>query len=280
MTTSLPQADLATFYPSSDGEPLAESYDHLCAIIAILEVLRVYLGGQQATVLANQFLYYVQGSPKQRIAPDVMVIFNVEPGGRDNYKIWEEGEVPRVIFEVTSPSTRSQDENHKKSLYQQLGVQEYWQFDPRNEWIPGQLRGYRLQAGHYELIEDGCSQCLNLWLAVEGKLLVFYRLDNGDRLLPPGELADALQGERASRQEAEQERAIEARRASLEAQRADRAEQEKVMEAQRADRAEQEKVVEAQRADRAEQEKAVAEQQAAALRQKLRELGIDPDMDT
>jgi Uma2 family endonuclease len=250
MTTSLPQADLATFYPSSDGEPLAESYDHLCAIIAILEVLRVYLGGQQATVLANQFLYYVQGSPKQRIAPDVMVIFNVEPGGRDNYKIWEEGEVPGVIFEVTSPSTRSQDEQEKKTLYQELGVLEYWQFDPRNEWIPGQLRGYHLQAsGDYGLIEDSCSQCLNLRLAVESKLLVFYRLDNGERLLPPGELAEALQEERASRQEAEQERAVEARRASLEAQ----------------------------RADRAEQEKAVAEQQVAALRQKLRDMGIDPD---
>jgi hypothetical protein len=287
MTTSLPQADLATFYPSGDGEPLAESYDHLCAIIAILEVLKVYLGGQQAMVLANQFLYYVQGSPKQRVAPDVMVIFNVEPGGRDNYKIWEEGEVPSVIFEVTSPSTRSQDEQEKKDLYQELGVLEYWQFDPRNEWIPGQLRGYRLQdSGSYGLIEDSCSQCLNLRLAVEDKLLIFYRLDNGDRLLPPGELADALQGERASRQEAEQERAVEAQRASLEAQRADRAEQEKVVEAQRADRAEQEKAIEAQRAsleaqraDRAEQEKAVAEQQAAALRQKLRELGIDPDLE-
>jgi Uma2 family endonuclease len=308
MTTSLPEADLATFYPSSDGEPLAESYDHLCAIIAILEVLKVYLGGQQATVLANQFLYYVQGSPKQRVAPDVMVIFNVEPGGRDNYKIWEEGEVPSVVFEVTSPSTRSQDEQEKKTLYQELGISEYWQFDPRNEWIPRQLRGYRLQAsGGYELIEDSCSRCLNLRLAVEGKLLIFYRLDNGDRLLPPGELAGALQGERASRQEAEQERAVEAQRASLEAQRADRAEQEKAVEAQRADRAEQEKaveaqradqaeqgkvveaqradqaeqekVVEAQRADRAEQEKAVAEQQAAALRQKLRELGIDPDLE-
>jgi Uma2 family endonuclease len=260
MATSLPQAELATFYPSSDGEPLAESYDHLCAIIAILEVLKIYLGGQQATVLANQFLYYVQGRPKKRIAPDVMVIFNVEPGGRDNYKIWEEGEVPSVIFEVTSPGTRRQDEQEKKTLYQELGVLEYWQFDPRNEWIPGQLRGYHLQAGGgYGSIEDGCSQCLNLRLVVEGKLLIFYRLDNGDRLLPHEELVDVLEEERAGRQEAEQGRSVEAQRASLEAQRAD---------------------LEAQRADRAEQEKAVAQQQAAALRQKLRELGIDPDMET
>jgi Uma2 family endonuclease len=122
MTTFFPAADSAVFYPSSDGEPLAETYDHLNAIIAILEVLRAYLSGQQATVLADQFLYYAQGYPRLRIAPDVMVIFNVEPGGRDNYKIWEEGEVPQVVFEVTSPSTRIQDESHKKTLYEQIGV--------------------------------------------------------------------------------------------------------------------------------------------------------------
>lgn len=54
-------------YPSSDGEPLAETYDHLYAMIVTLEVLRQYLEGQQATVLANQFLYYAQGFPKSRV---------------------------------------------------------------------------------------------------------------------------------------------------------------------------------------------------------------------
>jgi Uma2 family endonuclease len=204
MITSLTQAEPAIFYPSSDGEPLAESYDHLYAILTILEVLRVYLSDRRATVLADQFLYYVEGNSQQRVAPDVMVIFNVEPGGRDNYKIWEEGEVPSVIFEVTSPSTRDRDEGLKKDLYQELGVLEYWQFDPRNEWIPGQIRGYRLEArGVYVSIEDGCSQCLNLRLTVEDKLLVFYRMDNGERLLPPGELATARQVAEASRQVAE-----------------------------------------------------------------------------
>ncbi|KAM3092356.1 Uma2 family endonuclease [Phormidesmis sp. 146-35] len=91
-----------------------------------------------------------------------MVIFDVEPGGRDNYKIWEEGQVPAVIFEMTSPGTRTQDEGFKKTLYEQLGVQEYWQFDPRGEWIPEKLRGYRLRRETYELITDGQSQPLQL----------------------------------------------------------------------------------------------------------------------
>ncbi|MEO0852099.1 MAG: Uma2 family endonuclease, partial [Cyanobacteria bacterium J06648_11] len=119
------------FYPTGDGEPVAETYAHFCAIVAMFEVLRQYVTGQQATVLANQFLYYAQGFPKLRVAPDVMVIFGVEPGGRDSYKTWEEGQVPAVIFEATSAGTRQTDFEQKKELYEGLGVSEYWLFDPR-----------------------------------------------------------------------------------------------------------------------------------------------------
>ncbi|GAB4347958.1 MAG: Uma2 family endonuclease [Leptolyngbyaceae cyanobacterium] len=222
--TTLTPANQPTepFYPSGDGKPVAETFDHLYALLITLEVLRQYLAGQRATVLGNQFLYYAQGFPRARTAPDVMVIFNVEPGGRDNYKIWEEGEAPSVIFEITSASTRKQDENFKKDLYAQLGVQEYWQFDPRGEWIPEKLRGYRLRdftnwegelESVYEPITDGQSQPLQLRLTVEGKLIGFYRLDTGEKLLIPSELATALQQETQNRQQAEAIAAAEQQRA-------------------------------------------------------------------
>ncbi|MDJ0598153.1 MAG: Uma2 family endonuclease [Crocosphaera sp.] len=179
-------------YPSSDGEPVAETYIHLYAILTTLEVLKQYLSGQQATVLANQFMYYSQGLPRMRVAPDVMVIFNVEPGGRDNYKIWEEKEVPQVIFEMTSPSTKNQDQEFKKTLYEQLGVKEYWLFDPKGEWISEKLIGYRLRNDVYEIIKDNRSEPLQLKLKVEGQLISFYREDTGEKLLIPEELATAL----------------------------------------------------------------------------------------
>ncbi|AFY42390.1 Uma2 family endonuclease [Nostoc sp. PCC 7107] len=200
------------FYPSSDGEPVAESYAHLCVLLATLEVLRQYLAGQQATVLANQFLYYSQGFPKLRVAPDVMVIFNVAPGGRDNYKVWEEGEVPSVIFEMTSAGTKNHDQEFKKILYEQLGVKEYWLFDPKGEWVQGQLQGYRLRQDVYELITDNRSEPLGLRLQVEGELIGFYREDTGEKLLNPTELAQALRetqqrvdAENLARQQAEQQ---------------------------------------------------------------------------
>lgn len=182
-------------YPSSDGEPVAETFVHLYAMLITLEVLRQYLAGQQATVLGNQFLYYAQGYPKLRVAPDVMVIFEVEPGGRDNYKIWEEGQAPAVIFEMTSKGTQEQDQSFKKTLYAQLEVQEYWLFDPKGEWIVEKLRGYYLQGEDYIPLADSISHQLSLRLVVEGNLIGFYRLDTGEKLLIPDELAQALQQE-------------------------------------------------------------------------------------
>jgi hypothetical protein len=205
-------------YPSADGTPVAETYDHLYAILTTLEVIKQYLVGRQATVLANQFLYYAQGFPKLRTAPDVMVIFDVEPGGRDNYKIWEEGQVPVVIFEITSKATQDQDKSFKKTLYEQLGVQEYWLFDPKGEWIEENLQGYRLRGDTYEPITDSRSEPLQLRLAVEGKLIGFYREDTGEKLLIPDELVQARQlAEERAEQERQQRELAQQQMAEMEA---------------------------------------------------------------
>jgi Uma2 family endonuclease len=255
------------FYPSSDGEPLAESYDHLYLIMTTLAMLLAHLKGQQATVLADQFLYYAQGFPRLRVAPDVMVIFDVEPGGRDNYKIWEEGQVPSVIFEMTSPGTQRKDDVEKKHLYESLGVTEYWQFDPRGEWIPDKLRGFRLQGDEelvYAPISDNLSQVLQLRLVVEGKIIAFYRLDDGVKLLPLAELNIALEQQVEQTEEASQ-------RAEEASQRAEEASQRAEAESQRADREAQKAVEASERADREAQKTRELEAQIALYKQQLGE---------
>ncbi len=37
------------FYPSADGQPVAETYDHFYALLTTLEVLKQYLADRQAT---------------------------------------------------------------------------------------------------------------------------------------------------------------------------------------------------------------------------------------
>lgn len=210
-------------YPSSDGEPLAETQQHVLAILMTLALLRLYLQDQPAVVFADQFLYYIEGNSKARVAPDVMVVFDIEKRLYGNYKIWEGQQTPAIIMEVTSAGTKDTDWNFKKTLYEQLGVTEYWLFDPYGEWIAGQLQGYRLnEDGVYKPIKDNCSEVLQLRLQAEEYLIGFYRLDNGDKLLTPEELYNA---------------ALDAsQRADQEAQRADQAAQRAALEKARADR--------------------------------------------
>ena len=227
------------FYPSEDGEPLAETFVHVDAILMLIVLLRPYLqehfADQKPLILANQYVYYAENFPRLRFAPDVAIVFGVEPGSRDNYKIWEEKQVPAIIFEITSPSTQKEDKKNKKNLYENIGVLEYWLFDPKAEWIPEQLRGYRLEDRTYQPITDRYSQVLSLHLQPEGALLALYRSDTGEKLPLPSEVTEAL---KIAENNLEQERK----------------------------RAEQER-------KRAEQEQKRAER----LAEKLRQLGVDPD---
>lgn len=185
---------------------------HVDAIINVVVALRQHFA-EQAIVLADQFLYYAQGFPKLRVAPDVMVIFGVAPGPRDNYKTWVEGQKPAVIFEITSAGTQDQDEGFKKNLYEQLEIAEYWQFDPKGEWISEQLRGYRFAGDRYEPITDGRSAPLQLRLVVDGPLIALYREDTGAKLLAPDELVTALRAESRLREQAEVQAEQERQRA-------------------------------------------------------------------
>jgi Uma2 family endonuclease len=268
MTTSL---KVIEEYPSGDGTPLAETFAHVYAILMALEVLKQFLEGQQATVLANQFMHYVQNGTKGTVAPDVMVIFGVEPGGRDSYVIEKEGAVPSVVFEMTSPGTKAVDKGEKKKTYAELGVQEYWLFDPKGEWIKDKLDGYRLISveengmlvNSYEQITDGISQPLGLRLVVEGDLIGFYRLDNGQKLLIPSELAAEL---RRTSLMLEQER----EQTTQERQRADQTGLVLEQERQRANQAEERAI---QAKQQAENERIAKERMA----ERLRALGLDPD---
>ena len=200
MTAMIPSK---IYYPSGDGEPVAETFDHLYVILITIEVLRLYLQDVQACVLGNQFLYYEEGNSGKRCAPDVMVSFGVKPGSLDNYKIWEEGSIPSVVFEMTSRGTKEKDDVDKKKLYAQIGIEEYWQFDPKGEWIKEQLRGFRLINGKYVPIVNSTSTALGLRLEVTGALISFYRSDNGEKLLIPAELKEKAEQEQARSQELE-----------------------------------------------------------------------------
>ncbi len=85
------------------------------------------------------------------------------------------------------PSTRLKDFGDKKGLYETLGVEEYFLFDPLGEYLEPRLQGFRLTGGEYEpltLSSAGTlfSQTLGVILKPEGKLLRIVDPTSGEAI--------------------------------------------------------------------------------------------------
>jgi Uma2 family endonuclease len=95
-------------------------------------------------------LYYIPGNKRRLVSPDVFVVKGVPKRERLYYLLWEEAKSPNLVIEVTSSSTRSEDVKKKFLLYQDvLKVQEYFLFDPFEDYLDPSLQGYRLRQGKY-----------------------------------------------------------------------------------------------------------------------------------
>ena len=137
-------------YPSSDGEPVAESDVHISCLLHTREDLKLYFGDRPDVYVAgNLLIYYEENNVKARVAPDVFVVMGVASHDRSSYLLWEEGKAPGFVLEITSRGTRKEDQGKKRELYRRLGVTEYWQYDPKGEWLAPPLRGTELVAGEY-----------------------------------------------------------------------------------------------------------------------------------
>jgi Uma2 family endonuclease len=215
-------------YPYSDGQPMAESDVHRDEMVDLIEALkRRYRDAADVYVAGNLFLYYRQGDPRSVVAPDVFIVRGVPKRRRLVYKLWEEGSVPALVIEVTSKSTRAEDLDEKKRLYESLGVEEYFLHDPLGDYLRPGLQGHRLLLGRYQPIPrnpDGSLDSLTtgLTLRVEGENLRLTDTDTGERLLWVAEESAAREAaeeradrEAAARQAAEEraEREAAARRA-------------------------------------------------------------------
>ncbi len=92
-----------------------------------------------------------------RIIPDVYLAFGVDAVAirpRKLYLPWEVGKPPDWALEIASESTARVDVDRKPAIYAQIGVLEYWRFDPTGGNYHGQpLAGGRLAGGRYEPIE-------------------------------------------------------------------------------------------------------------------------------
>ena len=220
-------------YPSSDGRPIAEGDHQRTPLTYAVDALRLHFRDRpDVYVSGNLLIYYEEGNPRASVAPDVFVVLGANSADRCTYLLWEEPKAPDFVLEITSCSTRHEDQVIKRDLYRSLGVREYFLFDPTNDYLKPPLQGLELVARDYrrlparELAEGGlalASAMLGLELRVTERGLRFHDPHAGEDLPNYAETAQwrerlaRLEAKSLLAQETAARKAAEARVAELEA---------------------------------------------------------------
>ena len=182
-------------YPVEDD--VGETLLHLLIRTLLLDLVRRWLAvrGTPGLVGSEQFIYWVEGNPHRCVAPDLYVLFGVDPNLLPrSWKIWEEHVVPRFAMEVVS------DDAHKDYVlgpmrYAEIGVDELIIYDPEPETSRDGVRWqvYRRRDGELllEARSDGdrvASEVLGCHLRLVDHgghpLVRLGKGPNGDDLVP------------------------------------------------------------------------------------------------
>jgi Uma2 family endonuclease len=246
-----------------DEDDMPETFIQDKLVDYIKEVLRWYCRFKKYKISGNVNVYR-EGNWDERVAPDVMVIKNagITEKQFDKLKSYAiappKHPAPASVIEIVSESSRPIDlvVEKKPTRYGELGVKEYFAFDPDDRKDIVKLCGWRYIDGlrtDIKLDKRGWlwSEELDCWLGADDIHLRFYD-NNGQMLLTQTE-ADFRQ-----------------QRAEWEIEHKARLEAEKRAVAERQARAEIERWAEAEKAEaekRAEAEKAEAERQLQMERQ-------------
>jgi Uma2 family endonuclease len=181
-------------YPESDGRPMGETDWHIEWTLRLRELLKYRYQGQNVYVASDLLVYYHEGVPQDYIVPDGFVVLDCSPHRRRTFQTWKEQRVPNVVFEFTSKSTCRSDEIFKPRVHAEIGVPEYFLYDPQDEYLNPCLQGYRLAGeGTYVRIDsngDGRLECQQLGLTLEiaaDRELILRDTASGEALLTEAE---------------------------------------------------------------------------------------------
>ena len=120
--------------------------------------IRYILRGEGAVFIGSNIpLRTNRLNRREHEAPDYYLARNVNVAairGETAYNLWEVGKPPEWALEVASPSTYERDLYEKPARYAEIGIGEYWMFDPTGGDLYGQtLMGFELVDGRYEPVE-------------------------------------------------------------------------------------------------------------------------------
>src|SRR6266566_3331931 len=234
-------------YPTKE-DLMGVTSDHSTLVRYVMEVLTLFFEGQVCAVYENLNFYQTDYYKEEPLAPDIAVIKGVTFRRTRSWRVGKSGPAPQVVFEIASKETWQKDLQEKPSSYAQMGVQEYFAYDPNDPPLrrkpASRLRGWRLDPLTHQMQEMSLRPDGTLW----SMHLESFLVPDGPYL----RLTDPYGQRRLTKAEAE----ADARRAHAETQRAEAEAAARQAEARRAE---------------------AAERRAEALAERLRSLGIDPD---
>lgn len=195
-TTPRPRTGREIDYPTSDGRPMAETDLHRQVMMDLIATLADHFAADPRTYVSGDLLLFdEEGNRRRHVAPDVFVVRGVPKlPPRDHYLLWREGRAPDVVIEVTSKTTRREDQTKKLALYRDtIRVPESFQFDPTEDYLEPPFQGARLVGDAYVPIEPVAgrlpSERLGLHLERDGTALRLFDPVTGRRLPTPSERA-------------------------------------------------------------------------------------------
>jgi Uma2 family endonuclease len=143
-------------------------------------------------IASRMVMAYKQGDPKGHRDPDILVARGVDKHRRHSFRVWEEGVVPCVLFEIASRGGGRVDLYQKPLVYASIGVKEYFIFDSEGCYLDPVLQGFRTVKGKpvpMRPAADGSlvSKQLGLRLVPEGEMLRLIDLQTGKPVLTKDE---------------------------------------------------------------------------------------------
>lgn len=173
--------------PGSDGEPMENDRERIQINLGLQSIDHYWSDRDDFFVGGNMFVYFNMRQANAVVAeiaepslpkrayrgPDMFVVLDVDGSyRRQKWVVWEEdGRYPDVIFEFLFPSTRKNDLDDKKNLYERtFATSEYFCFDYLDPDSENSLRGWRLDAHRrYQPIEPNeqgwlWNEQLGLWV--------------------------------------------------------------------------------------------------------------------
>jgi Uma2 family endonuclease len=259
--------------PCSDDTPVDSELQEL--IPGLLKAILLDLWRDRTDWLfsIDMAFYYKPKDRSTNVAPDGLLSLGLksppDENLRSSYVLWDEKVIPQFALEIVS-KTAGREYTAKFKIYQSIGILYYLVYSPLRK-RKSKFQLYQLIDGEYVLQSDGSKPYwmpeVGLGIGAENQSYgnnqrewLYWYDENDVRYPTPMERAE----------QSEQRAAAESQRANIEAAA-------RSAEAIARTAAEKLAATEATARTEAEQRADNAQQENEALRQRLRELGIDPD---